>query len=103
MVASITGCQPVADNARDIGPSPATLTTVGGRDVDIRVWWPGRACDPCDAIVFSHGNNLAFDQYDEILEPWAEAYAAAVWESEEVREWRAAAEAETAVEAEYDL
>ena len=50
-----------------------TLRDADDRTVSVRVWPPGSACQTCDAIVFSHGNNLAFDQYDVLVEPWAAA------------------------------
>ena len=44
-----------------------------------------------------------FQTYAVELEPLAEGYAHAVWNHPDVREWRAAAEAEEMVEAQYDL
>lgn len=39
----------------------------------VRIVPPAASCEPCDTIVFSHGNNLSFDQYDVLFDEWAKA------------------------------
>lgn len=43
------------------------------RAVAVRIVAPSASCAPCDTIVFSHGNNLGFDQYDVLFDAWAKA------------------------------
>ena len=43
------------------------------RVVAVRIVAPSASCEPCDTIVFSHGNNLSFDQYDVLFNEWAKA------------------------------
>lgn len=53
------------------GPYFVSLDTTDGRVTEVRIVPGATNCSPCDVVVFSHGFNLAHDQYDKLIDGWS--------------------------------
>lgn len=68
LLALLAGC---ATPPSGVTPYVTTLATADGRNVDVRIMPARDGCRVCDVVIFSHGYNLTYDQYDQLFAAWA--------------------------------
>ena len=68
----VSSCSPNIDATSEYTDEQVTIETTTGREIPLRLLTP-EGCTKCALVIFSHGANSAYDRYDKLLLPFAEA------------------------------
>ena len=67
-----SGCSTKTEGPIEYSDERISIQTSTGREIPLRLLTP-EGCSKCAFVIFSHGANSAYDRYDKLLLPIAEA------------------------------